>query len=95
MSYELYTWPHCEDCDRVKELLDVRKIGYTSVEVFDNTEGKRRLRDAEVKIGDKRVEPFKLKISLHGKIIFPILVQRNGDGVERLVQGYDNIKALL
>jgi glutaredoxin len=90
MSYELYTWPHCEDCDKVKELLDSQGIGYTSMQVFENLEAKRRLRDAENAIGNG----FKIKKDLRGKIIFPILVQRNDKGVERLVQGYDNINAL-
>ena len=90
MSYTLYTWPHCEDCDRVKQVLDTRGIAYNSMQVFENLEAKRQLRDAEQAIGGG----FKIQKDFRGRIVFPILVQKNGRGVERIVQGYEGISAL-
>ncbi len=89
MGYTLYTWPHCEDCDKVKQILDAQKVHYTPVQVFENLEAKRQIRDIE-----NSGRGFKVQKDLRGKIIFPILVQKNGEGVERVVQGYDNIIAL-
>ncbi len=89
MTYELYTWPHCEDCDKVKKLLEERGIQYSARELFENTEAKRQLGDAQAK--SKR----KIERDLRGRMIFPILVGRNGDGVESLIQGYENIRKSL
>ena len=34
---EIYTWPHCPYCVQAKEIFDRKGIGYTEIDVLDNT----------------------------------------------------------
>lgn len=85
--YEVYTFPNCDKCLQVKEVLDDKGIEYKEINI-GMPEGKKEFGKIYLKVINK------LKKDEHG-LIMPILVRMNGAGIEGLAQGVDEVLSLL
>lgn len=88
MDYNLYTWPHCEDCEKVKQLLDSKKIEYNALSLFNDIEAKKKF-GYVIRQHDKS-----LKKTLAGKYVLPVLAKGKDGNIEKVVQGYEDIKSM-
>ena len=92
MNYELYTWPKCDQCDQTKTLFAEKGINYETIALSPvaDLEQKRLFG----KITDYIGGDANFKRNNRGKRVFPILVERNGAGIEKVTQGFEDISSL-
>jgi len=80
--YQLYTYPNCDKCSQVKEILGEKKIPYDEINL-GLSEGKRIFGKIYLQVCDK------LKRDDNKMAILPILIRRNDSGIEEIAQGED------
>lgn len=88
MTYTLYTYPNCHTCHDVKEVLAERGIEYSEA----NLGSKEGLKELRVLAADYKKSGGVLERDKNKMLLLPILVESNGQGIERLVQGEDVIE---
>jgi len=90
MIYELYTFPHCERCEKVKEILKEKGIDYEEINLGTRV-GKRTLGKIYFEICNK------LKKDKNNMSVLPILVRKDNskievaqevEGIEKLLENY-------
>ena len=86
---KLYIWPRCEQCNQTKELLAQKGIEYKVVELSPVADTKLKREFGQL------LKEVNLEKNNKGTYVFPIFVERNGDGVEKFAQGYKGISALI
>jgi len=84
-DYKLFSLPNCEKCTEVKDFLKSKNIPYEEFNL-GMTAGKK-VWGAILRTG---YEPKKHD----GLYIMPILVKNNGSGIETIVQGPEDTKAI-
>ena len=77
--YELYAFPACEKCAKLKEQMDSRGISYEEINA-GSSQGKQRLREL---LKNNREQ---LRRDEQGWLVLPLVVSKN-DGTAEIFQG--------
>jgi glutaredoxin len=88
MIYKVYTLPHCEKCENIKEYLATRNIAFEVIDLGDD-DGVAALRKIYVKIKDK------VQRTEDGQLPIPLLIAFDNNDVKGVAHTVDEVKTLV
>lgn len=88
MNYKIYTMPHCEKCEAIKNLLIENHAEFNVVDLGED-EGVGELRKIYIKIKDK------VKRTDDGQLPIPLFIAFDGDEVSGIGHTIEEVKSLI
>jgi glutaredoxin len=88
MEYKIYTMPHCEKCQQIKEFLKSKNISANEIDLGDD-DGVADLRKIYIKIKDK------VKRTEDGQLPIPLFIALDNGEIRGIAHTFDEVKQVV